>query len=162
MRGKVHVREAISLGTRSRRRSLTAWAPLLGLTIVGFLVAWRFVEPAPPRHIRIASGSEGGAYYSYANRYRELLAPYGIELEVLRTAGSVQNIALLESGQVELAMVQGGTGGAVRGKDLESLASLYFEPLWIFYRPHQPIENLGEFQGQRVAVSPDGSGAQML
>lgn len=104
--------EAILFGTRSRREFFTAWVPLLALTVLGFVVAWHFVEPAPPRRLRIASGGEGGAYYSFANRYRELLAPHGIELEVLRTAGSVQNITLLESGQVELALVQGGTGGA--------------------------------------------------
>ena len=31
--------------------------PAIIITILGFIVAYQFVDPAPPRHIRIATGS---------------------------------------------------------------------------------------------------------
>ena len=39
-----------------------AW-PIILITAVGFVVAYQFVQPAPPRHMTISTGSESGAYY---------------------------------------------------------------------------------------------------
>jgi TRAP-type uncharacterized transport system substrate-binding protein len=87
-------------------------APAVVVTLVGFLIAWQFVNPAAPRTVVIATGQEDGAYFLFAERYRELLAAEGIELQIRQTAGSVENIRLLEdeSSDVDLAFVQGGVG----------------------------------------------------
>lgn len=58
------------------------------LVIAAFVVAYQFVEPAPPRHIVMASGPEGGAYRRYAEQYRAALAAEGIDLELRSTEGS--------------------------------------------------------------------------
>ena len=39
--------------------------------IVGFTVAWLFVQPAPPRTIVIATGPKDGAYYRFGNMYAD-------------------------------------------------------------------------------------------
>ena len=36
------------------------------LTLTGFIVAYQFVDPSPPRHITIANGRSTGAYYEIA------------------------------------------------------------------------------------------------
>ena len=46
----------------------TAW-PIVLITAIGFVFAYQFVKPAPPRHMTITTGSESGAYYAYARRY---------------------------------------------------------------------------------------------
>jgi hypothetical protein len=96
------------------------------LTVAGFLVAYQFVEPAPPRKIVIGTGDKSGAYYAFAQRYKEILARDGITLEVRSTAGSGENLKLLtnpESG-VDIALVQGGIGDPASQPGLHSLASL--------------------------------------
>ena len=82
------------------------FATALFLTLIGFLVAWQFVNPAPPRTVVIATGQQDGAYFLFAERYRELLAADGIELQIRQTAGSIENIRLLEdeSSAVDLAV----------------------------------------------------------
>ncbi len=40
------------------------------VTLTGFVIAWQFVNPAPPRHLVIATGQANGAYYLFAQRYR--------------------------------------------------------------------------------------------
>jgi TRAP-type uncharacterized transport system substrate-binding protein len=42
------------------------------------------------------------------------------------------------------------------------LASLYYEPLWIFYRDSGTLSQLNDLQGKRIAVGPPGSGTRAL
>ena len=60
----------------------TAW-PITLITAIGFVVAYQFVKPAPPRHMTISTGGEAGAYYAYAKRYAALLRTG--DVRVLRT-----------------------------------------------------------------------------
>jgi uncharacterized protein len=143
---------------------LKIWVLGIGLTVAGFMVAYQFVEPAPPKHIRIATGSLTGAYYSFGNLYKELLKQEGITLEVKQTAGSVANIGLLEDPKsgVDVAFVQGGTADAATGDQLVALASLYYEPLWVFTREGLVIDRLTDLRSSRVAIGPEGSGTRAV
>jgi TRAP transporter TAXI family solute receptor len=132
------------------------------VTLIGFVIAWQFVNPAPPRTLAIATGNEDGAYYLFAQRYRELLAQDGIELEIRTTAGSVENLELLRNDKVSLAFVQGGTGAEVDSDQLTSLGSLYYEPLWVFYRSAQTLTRLSELQDKRIAIGERGSGTHAI
>lgn len=144
----------------------TAW-PIVLITAFGFVVAYQFVEPAPPRYITITTGSESGAYYAYARRYAELLAANGITLEVKSSAGSQQNLERLEKDEADIAFVQGGIAEVVNdenenGSDLRSLGSVAFEPVWVFYRSDIRIDKLFQLDGQRIAVGEEGSGIRGL
>jgi hypothetical protein len=91
-----------------------------------------------------------------------LLARDGITLEVVPTAGSVDNLELLKSGEVSLALVQGGSATAADRADLQSLGSLFLEAVWVFTPRVSPIHRLNELAGRRVTVGPVGSGTQLL
>ena len=109
----------------SVRRHLKFYGPGALLIIISFFVAFQFVQPAPSRHIVIATGQLEGTYYYYGQEYRKILARDGIDLEVRRTAGSVENLRLLENGEVDVAFLQGGMGTLARSDALISLNSLY-------------------------------------
>ena len=143
---------------------LKTFGPAILVTLIGFLVAWQFVNPAPPRQIRIATGSEQGAYYLFAQRYRERLAQEGIGLEILTTAGSLENLRLLadDSAGVDLAFVQGGTANSAGDDRFAGLASLYYEPLWVFYRGTRPVNRLPALIGKRLAIGDQGSGTHAV
>ncbi|HTU01598.1 MAG TPA: TAXI family TRAP transporter solute-binding subunit [Candidatus Sulfotelmatobacter sp.] len=145
------------------RDYLKIYVPAALLIIAGFALAWRFVNPAPPRTIRMAGGPEQGAYIESARRYSEILARDGITLEVQVTSGSLQNLQLLRAGDggVDVAFVQGGTvSGDTSG--LMSLASVFFEPLWVFVRGETPFDHLAHLKGRRLAVGVEGSGTRAL
>jgi TRAP transporter TAXI family solute receptor len=139
-------------------------APATAAAVIAFVVAFQWVKPAPPSHVVIATGRSDGAYYKFAQQYRERLAREGITLEVRETSGSVENIRLLEDGKsgVDLGFVQGGTGGGANTEALGSLASLYFEPLWVFSREHPGPNDLRGLRGRRLAVGPEGSGTRAV
>jgi TRAP transporter TAXI family solute receptor len=158
------MRKGISAEARSRpwRERIAVGAPAVILTIAGLVVAYQFVKPAPPRHIIMATGPQHGAYAYYGRFYRDRLAEEGIEVSLLETHGSVENIQLLRDHKADIAFVQGGAGEAVEAPHLRSLASIYLEPVWIFARKDTRIEHLSDLKGRRVAIGADGSGTRVL
>lgn len=151
---------------RQRRRDLfRTMGPGIVLTIVAFAVAFYFVEPPPPRNVVIATGGTGGRYHAIAAAYAESLARHGVNLEVKETAGSAENFELLlHDDTVSLAIVQGGTAPAeAKSSDsIEAIASLYFEPLWVFHRTDLTISHLGDLKGHRIALGQTASGSYLL
>ena len=151
---------------RARWKDLLAiLGPVAIAVIAAFIVAFQWVKPAPPSRVVIATGRSDGAYYRYAQLYRERLAKAGITLEVRETSGSVENIRLLEDPKsgVDIAFVQGGTASGASTTDrLVSLGSLYFEPMWVFSRTTPGPTDLRELKGRRLAVGPEGSGTRAV
>ncbi|WP_301103043.1 TAXI family TRAP transporter solute-binding subunit [Propionivibrio sp.] len=142
----------------------TAW-PIVLITSIGFVVAYQFVEPAPPRHMTISTGGETGAYHAYAKRYAQLLAASGVTLEVRTSAGSLQNLERLKKGEADIAFIQGGVQESRNSDDeseLLSLGSVSYEPVWVFYRSDTRIDKLHQLSGQRIAVGEEGSGIRGL
>lgn len=132
------------------------------LAIVIFFVAFQFVEPAPPKRLTIATASPQGAYYSYAQRYKQLFAEEKIELEILETSGSAQNLELLQSGKADVAFIQGGVGKSEDYPELEGLASLYQEPLIIFVRKGLQVDRITDLRGKKIAAGAEGSGTRKI
>jgi TRAP-type uncharacterized transport system substrate-binding protein len=142
---------------------MKTFGPAVLITLIGFVIAYQFVNPAPPDTIVIATGTEEGAYYLFARRYREQLAADGITLELRNSVGSVENLHLLEGAAdpVDLAFVQGGVATA-DSTALVSMGSLYYEPLWVFYRGEQDVTRLSELLGKRFAIGEEGSGTRAV
>ena len=144
----------------------TAWWIFL-IVGIGFVVAYQFVKPAPPSRIVISTGSESGAYYQFAKRYAAILARDGIGLEVRSSAGSLENIARLKAGEVDVGFVQGGViippeNDEEDDSGLLSLGSLFYEPVWVFYRGERKIDRLTDLHGKRIAIGQEGSGVRQL
>jgi len=143
---------------------LWIYGPAILLACVALFITYQFVDPAPPKRITIATGGPNGAYYAFAQRYRDILARDGVTLEIRGTNGSLENIALLESPDagVDVAFVQGGTAGHAGGDTLTSLASLYYEPLWVFMNEATRLSSPSDVAGKRVSIGPQGSGTRAL
>ncbi|WP_374324023.1 TAXI family TRAP transporter solute-binding subunit [Azonexus sp.] len=147
----------------------TAWWIFL-IAGIGFVIAFQFVEPAPPRHVVMTSGSESGAYYQFAKRYAAILARSGITLEVRTSEGSVQNLDRLKSGEAQIGFVQGGVIAPPDESRIDedpetwgllSLGSMFYEPVWVFYQG-ETIERLSDLRGKRIAIGQEGSGIRQL
>lgn len=134
----------------------------LAIVIGAVIAAYQFVEPAPPKTLTIATASADGAYYSFATQYKALFAKERIDLHVIETSGSVENLELLQKGDVEIAFVQGGVGTSQEFPELIGLASLYEEPLIIFVRKGMQVETLADFRGKKVAAGQQGSGTRKI
>ena len=144
------------------------WGVCVAVALTGVALAWWLLEPPCPTSIEIATGSSQGQYYAFAQQYRDVLAEDGIELRIRETAGSVENATLLHdaNSDVDIALMQGGAvtheGRDKPENNISSLAALYYEPLWVFYRGDQGWDDLSQCSGKKLAVGPDGSGTRAL
>jgi TRAP-type uncharacterized transport system substrate-binding protein len=118
----------------------------------------------PPDKIIIATGGQSGAYYKFGDRYREELAPAGLKVEIRATNGTAENLALLHNPKsgVSVALIQGGIVGPDDAGDLETLGTVFYEPLWLFGKRGVTGKGLGGLRGKTVAVGPEGSGTKKL
>ena len=163
-------------------RDLVATAIPFILLAVGLLaVAYWLLDPAPPRHVVLATGQDQGAYAEFGRRYAQILRENGVEVRLRKTAGAAENIALLRQpgGDVDIAFVQGGAeddrplaraDGDAEDDGLVSLGSLFYEPVWLFYRGDAAerllkapeLTSLAQLAGWRVNIGEPGSGVPNL
>jgi TRAP-type uncharacterized transport system substrate-binding protein len=162
-------------------RDLAFTAGPFVLIAVALLAAAYFVlDPTPPKHVVLATGPELSAYARFGERYAEELKRYGIRVELRRTTGSFENRRLLRDPKehVDLAFVQGGSGDSPRATEEEkanmvrlmSLGTLFYEPVWIFYRAersktlnrHGALAAIPQMRGWSVNVGGRGSGTPGL
>jgi TRAP-type uncharacterized transport system substrate-binding protein len=161
----------------SSRDLFATAAPFVLFAIALLAAAYWWLDPTPPRSVVLATGQDQGAYAEFGKRYVELLKENGITVHLRSTAGAAENIALLREpgGEVDIAFVQGGADDALPASSHEgdipddgqvSLGSLFYEPVWLFYRGdaaerllHAPeLSNLTQLAGWRVNIGASGSG----
>jgi hypothetical protein len=154
----------LRLSILSMRDLALVGLPLLALVAAAFWIAYHFVKPAPPDTFVLATGREEGGYHAMGLRYKELLEREGITVVLKSSAGSMENLKDLadEDSEVEVAFVQGGNGDADDYPGLESLGSVYYEPIWIFYRGAKLGDQLRQLSGKRIAIGTTGSGTRRL
>ena len=146
------------------RDAFKLYIPLVLVVIAGFAIAAHFIRPAPPSSIRMATGAPGGAYAAFGAQYKAALAADGIDVELIETSGSLDNLRLLgnDADKIDVAFLQGGIGNRKDHPDLVSLASLYPEPLWLFVRANKRPSPSRGLAGFRIAVGAKGSGTGVL
>ena len=143
---------------------LRVWSAPAVIVVLGLVAAFMFMAPAPPKRIVIAGGAAGGAYAATATAYAEALGGYDVDVAVLETAGSVDNLARVKSGAADVGIVQTGLAADLGQDGVRSLGAVFYEPLWIFSRTTLPaqVEKLQDVAGLRVAIGPEGSGVRVL
>ena len=151
------------------RRRVILWAVFIAILVAGIWAVLRFVSPLPPRHLVMSTGVVDGAYHHFGQRYRELLKANGITLDLRSSSGGIENLARLNDGSVSVAFVQGGTGpmsvdveALAESTPLRSLATVAYEPVWIFSHTLDLSKGLGVLAGRRVAVGVAGSGNEKV
>jgi TRAP transporter TAXI family solute receptor len=153
-------------------RDLWATAgPFVALALILLALAYWWLDPMPPKKITLATGPEQSAYDEFGKRYAQQLARHGIQVTLRATQGSAENLRLLEDGEVDIGFVQGGSNeSAAADSELESLGSLFVEPVWLFYRTDAArktrregtLRALADLKGLRVNVGSEGSGVPAL
>jgi TRAP transporter TAXI family solute receptor len=139
-----------------------AAAIALVVAAVLFWLSFHFLRPIPPRSLTMTTGMVGGSYAVMGERYRQLLARDGVRLDLMPSSGSVENLARLrdESKPVDAGFVQGGVGRAEASSRLMSLGSVFYSPLWVFYRGEAALDDLAQLRGRLVSIGPEGSGVR--
>ena len=161
----------------SFRDVLATAGPFIVIAVVLLALAYAVLDPTPPRKVVLATGAPQGAYAEFGKRYADILKGYGVQVELRNTQGAAENLQLLRDAAsgVDIAFVQGGADEQRRaGEDddakLVSLGSLFYEPVWLFYRSDAAqrllkaptLDSLSQLGGWRVNIGAPGSGVPNL
>lgn len=139
------------------------YLPIITVIFLAFYITSQFIEPAPKKEITIAAGSKDGTYYQTALEYKKLLEAEKVKVTLIETKGSIDNVNLIEEGKADIAFVQNGVLKPNQTDNVESLVSVYYEPLWIFYKNEGfEIDYIIQLISKRIAVGGIGSGTRDL
>lgn len=150
----------LGFNRRNLLKGLTVIVCMLGIVSLALI----YFFPAPPATFTIATGFKGGSALFVGNRYKERIAPHGVEVDVLLTDGSGEDFKLLmdpKSG-VKVAVIQGGVSRSEEMPGLLSLGRINYQIFWVFYRGTDTLNDLTQLKGKRISVGPTGSGTQTV
>ena len=161
--------KTLKLVLLSLRDLIVSIGPVVFVVIGLLIAAYWWLDPQPPRRVTLATGPAGSAYAEFGRRYAQALALEGIQVELRASDGSLDNLQLLRNGGADLGFVRGGSADVVADEraGLTSLGSLFYEPLWVFYRADvaarvdrrtSALTSLAQLRGLRVNVDKHGSG----
>lgn len=120
------------------------------------------VAHAEKTTLRIATGSKTGVYYPMGCGIKRVIEEaFGdtVQVEVVETQGTVENLNLIDNGQVDFALAQNDTayyfshGEAMftlPSKKALAVASLYTEYIQIVASKKSGIEHLDQLKGRRI------------
>jgi TRAP-type uncharacterized transport system substrate-binding protein len=142
-----------------KRIVLRVFAAAVVVVATTWLALWYFI-PSPPSTITIAAGLPGGSFEHLGLRYQERLARNHVTAKIRLTKGSVDSANLLRDPKsgLDAALLLGPAISNVDASGLVSLGRITYSPIWFFYRGQEPIENLSQLKGKRVATTAIGGG----
>ena len=159
----------------SARDLLATAGPFVAIAVALLIAAYVVLKPTPPTRVVLATGPQFSDFEAFGKRYQDELKRFGIEVVLQATEGSSANRRLLrdEKHDVDFGFLRGGTSEAALaeeeakgGAPLVSLGSLFYEPVWIFYRaeaakklPGGRLSALPALRDWRVNTGSRGSGA---
>jgi len=151
----------------SARHFLENHWPSITIAVTATAIACAFLvmlRSMPPHLIVMATGREGDAYYEVGERYRAALSYENVQVQLVPTAGSVENLAMLRDPHsgASVALIEGGILSAADTSGVESLGTVFYEPLWWFHKREIRGEEANSLRGQRVSIGPQGSGTRAL
>jgi TRAP-type uncharacterized transport system substrate-binding protein len=149
------------------RGSRTKWVIGIGSTIALLLLIalMTWLRPGVPKSVKILAGVEGSHSHRIAESYAKFAEGHGVRAEVVATAGSGEILSRFAGDHIPtLGFLQSGVerevGDGTAPETLQSLGSLYFEPIWLFVRNDSGIHDIPDLEGKRVFPGRPGSDAR--
>lgn len=128
------------------------------LIVMVAVLAARYRRANPAVHLFFASGQEGGVYVSLAREFERQIEenlPH-IHIDLLPSAGSVENASLIDRNEAQLALVQNDIRGSSR---LRAVAPLHLDYLHFIARKEAGITGFRSLNGRKFTTGLEKSGS---
>ena len=152
--------------------------PLTMLSVFAFAVvaasgqaqSQALAQPSAPPTLTLGTATPGGGFPVYGQALAKVInaSDAGLLIEPRNTKGSLENIPLLESGQLDIALVAGepafeALSGMQRpAAKLLIIAAMYATPGMFVVRGDSPSRSVADLKGQTIAFGARGSGLPIL
>lgn len=148
-----------------------------GLRILGWALACLILsgqivmstENAPVK-VRLGTATKGGGFQLFGQHLVEVInsTDNRLQVEAVATKGSTQNLAELESGTLDIGLVEGNAAyDALAGVNrspatLKVLTVMYPNPGMFVVRADSTYKSISDLKGQAIAFGTKASGLRML
>ncbi len=152
----------------NKRRFFSAL--LVGLLATTMLFGASVAVAAKTR-LAFSGGPDGGTFQFFSNAISSILSKVDRDVEVsnMASAGSVENLRRVNSGDADFGIVYSGdmylarngqlTNDTRKYTNVHAISYLYGAPAHLVVLASSGINNVSDLEGKRVAVGPAGSGA---
>ncbi|MGI9291546.1 MAG: TAXI family TRAP transporter solute-binding subunit [Gammaproteobacteria bacterium] len=127
----------------------------LWLALLGGLTFWFGGREVV--QLSIVPGPSNGEAYELAIAISRVTdaSDLNLDIEVYETQGSGENIRLVDTGQVDLAIIQ---SDAEVTQDVRAIAPLFSDAYQLVATKESGIRSVADLSGHRIAIPPEGSG----
>jgi uncharacterized protein len=145
--------------------------------IIAIMAGWTLLSPvttaataAEPTKVTLGTATPGGGFPVYGEAFVAAIqsADSTLVIEARNTKGSAENIPLLETGKLDIALVQGESAyEALNGigrapANLRILTAMYSAPGMFVVKASSPVRTIADLKGKPVAFGAAGSGLVIL
>ena len=118
-------------------------------------VALQIADRAKVHRLKLAAGAIQGESYVISKAIEQVVEKYhrNIQIEVIKTGGTAENIQRLESNQVQLATAQADVPVAASAR---LISILYPDRFQLIVPNNSPINQFSDLKGQRIALPKTG------
>ena len=126
---------------------------------------------AQPVRITLGTATPGGGFPAYGAAFVAAIKAQdpALEIEAVNTKGSTENVPRLESGTLDIALVQGEVAhealegiGRPPAKGLSVIVAMYPTAGLFVVKGDSPYHSIADLKGKRIAWGASGSGLVIL
>jgi TRAP-type uncharacterized transport system substrate-binding protein len=138
---------------------------VIAFFVAVFLVIF-YLDPFPSKHIYFATSYPSSDWHNFVKKTTVALDEKGIDVTLIDTDGAVDNVIRLNDPK-DKANVAFSYGAALNHDQIHgiySLGSLFYEPVWIFYRKNKihDLKSMKDLANYKVGLGPAKSGSFMI
>jgi uncharacterized protein len=118
-------------------------------------VALQIADRTKVHRLKLAAGAIQGESYVISKAIEQVVEKYhrNIQIEVIKTGGTAENIQRLESNQVQLATAQ---ADVPVGASARLISILYSDQFQLIVPNNSPIQQFSDLKGKRIALPKTG------
>lgn len=155
---------------RDELKAIAAQARESKLLLAAFLASVfavvAYLDPFPDRQVHLATAFPDSDWHQFGEMAVEYLHTKGLGGSVVVTTGAAENVDRLvdPADSVNAAFAYGMAITEAHRKEIVSLGSISYDPIWIFYRKDRiaHLEDLHSLVGRRVGIGPPRSGTYAI
>lgn len=139
---------------------------IIFLLAAALTVTISFANPPPPKEVYLLSGPKETTYYQLAQEYSKELAKNGITVHVVETKGFEENLTKIKDEKditSQIGFIVADSDRTDRPKNISSLGSIQYAPLWFFYKGDPKNYNSFDWvANKKVYIGNDGTATQYI
>lgn len=135
-------------------------AAIAALCLLAAGVFWHIGHRPGRNSLTITAGDVLGHRHELAVLLQDEAARHGLDIQLQPTAGSQEALALVSTGVLDAALVQGDLD--VHDEKLAEVAALHGEPLHLFVKPQLLQGGFAALKGKRLNLSTPESGTRKV